>query len=136
MLIFAAAGCGGSASGPVSGRVTLNGQPLANARVSFQPIEGDPFKLPPGSVGDTDADGRYTLRVIGGQGATGAVVGKHRVTISVISRPSTSTEEVLTKPSNESKGNVPARYNSEEGGLTFTVPLGGTDAANFELTSP
>ena len=60
VLACALSGCGGGASYelvPVSGRVTLDGQPLANARVSFQPArdQSDPG---PGASGVTDAEGK------------------------------------------------------------------------------
>jgi hypothetical protein len=49
-------GCGGGPGlGNVSGKVTLDGQPLAGALVEFQPSEGR------GSIGSTDAQGVYKL---------------------------------------------------------------------------
>ena len=60
--LLLAVGCSGPGFDfvPVSGRVTKNGQPLANVRVTFQPEGENPG---PGSAGTTDADGRYTLVV-------------------------------------------------------------------------
>src|SRR5207245_3866773 len=64
---------------PVSGRVTLNGKALANCEVMFQPVHTSGNYNPgPGSYGITDADGRFTLKLIGKESA-GAVVGKHKV---------------------------------------------------------
>src|SRR5262245_1428215 len=75
-----AAGCsrsGGVAS--VSGRVTLDDKPLANVHVSFQPIAAGANRYPGGgSYAITDADGRFTLRLVEGE-RPGAFVGKHRV---------------------------------------------------------
>ena len=48
---------------PVSGRVTLDDQPLANAVVLFEPITGN-TNPGMGSVGRTDSDGRFVLRQI------------------------------------------------------------------------
>jgi len=120
-------GCGSSARyAPVSGRVTLGGKPLANAEVSFQPTEGT--NPGPGSLGKTDADGRYTLTVIGTNQA-GAVVGPHRVSVTAFEgqEPDPAAD---TAPPRKSK--VPDRYNARTT-LTFDVPQGGTDAANFDL---
>src|SRR5215470_13236777 len=83
-LAVGAVGCGNDQVAPVSGRVTLDGQPLANAAVTFQPVRTEGKGNPgPGSGGFTDADGRYTLKVTGTE-ARGAVVGKHKVTISLV----------------------------------------------------
>jgi len=56
ILAIGVAGCGGGGDGfkvaPVSGVVTLNGTPLANAQVRFQPsAKGNPG---PPSTGETD----------------------------------------------------------------------------------
>src|SRR5262245_22308276 len=81
-LLVLALGCGGGQLAPVSGRVTLNGQPLADAWLDFQPLTSSSDPNPgAGSVGQTDKDGRYTLHVVDGR--SGAVVGKHRVSITL-----------------------------------------------------
>src|SRR2546423_8011399 len=78
------AGCGGSEKiVPVSGVVKLNGQPLANAHVSFQPTaSGNNPKAGVGSYGVTDASGKYWLKTADTD-STGAVVGTHRVEINL-----------------------------------------------------
>src|SRR6476619_2717432 len=75
---IALAGCdqGGPQVAPVHGRVTLNGQPLANADVEFQPDDKQR-----GSTGRSGPDGRYS--VIFKRGQPGAIVGPHTVHISV-----------------------------------------------------
>jgi hypothetical protein len=79
-------GCGlaaGCSSGPrlaeVRGRVTMNGQPLKNVKVSFHP-DPDKGTRGAGSNGTTDADGNFTLTYEGGK--PGAVVGHHRVILT------------------------------------------------------
>jgi hypothetical protein len=76
-LVFIA-GCGGSGPrvAPVHGRITLDGQPLANADIKFQP---DGPERP--SVGRSNAEGNYDLMFKRGQ--PGAVVGMHTVRIWV-----------------------------------------------------
>jgi len=124
------AGCGGDPYDivPVSGRVTLDGDPVAEANVSFEPIgEGDELALGPGSFGMTDAEGRYTLETVDRR--RGAVVGEHRVTISTFrAAPDRSKMEVVREEE------IPARY-SGESELTFVVPPEGSAAADFELVS-
>ncbi|MDB5334881.1 MAG: hypothetical protein JWN70_500 [Planctomycetaceae bacterium] len=73
-----AAGCSGVDKGPelaeVTGKITLNDQPLANARVVFIPEDG------PASGGITNESGEYELK--GKSGDKGGVPGKNRVEIS------------------------------------------------------
>lgn len=83
-LLFVAmamtAGCNNSGLGPVSGKVTLDGKPLADVEVLFAPmaVEGNSN---PGvySYCKTDAEGNFELKTR--YGKQGAVVGKHMVTI-------------------------------------------------------
>jgi hypothetical protein len=117
---------------PVSGTVTLDNQPLANATVRFKSLaRADGNIAGPASVGLTDQSGRFTLSTTDGR--RGAVVGSHIVSISTeqirMVDPATSDQvEVIAKEV------VPQRYrgNSE---LSFDVPAGGVDNANFALTS-
>lgn len=69
-------GCGpsGLPQADVSGKVTFQGNPVADVLVSFIPEKG------PGASGKTDAEGNYTLMTK--KPGDGAVVGKHVVTIS------------------------------------------------------
>jgi hypothetical protein len=133
LLVPVAAGCGG---GPyklarVSGRVTLNGQPLVHAAVSFQPLVTEGKINPgPGSGGFTDSDGRYTLKLVGTETA-GAVLGKHKVRITLTHEENTADD----RPKRSKQKQLPARYNSRTE-LEYEVPGGGTDAADFKLISP
>ncbi len=63
---------------PVEGRVTMNGRPLAGARVIFHP-EGRSFRSPEAV---TDDEGRYRLRFC--DGYAGAPPGKYRVEVVLI----------------------------------------------------
>ena len=111
---------------PVAGRITLDGQPLADAVVVFQPIAHEESAAAgPGSHGRTDQNGRYSLEVIDPP-RPGAVVGPHRVTIST----ATSDGKDGSRPSGE---RVPRRY--RDGTLQFDVPSRGTDRADFDLTT-
>jgi hypothetical protein len=116
VLFTAGCGGGGPSLGEVSGKVTLDGQPLAGALVEFQPAEGR------GSIGVTDAQGSYRLSHT--EDLQGAVVGTHTVRITM------ADEDEDPKPRG---GPIPARYNrlSE---LTAEVQAGSNEC-NFELQS-
>src|SRR5262245_59243356 len=124
------AGCGGPTVVSVSGQVTMDGKPLPGAHVTFQPVGG--LNQPPGSgsYAKTDADGRYTLRLIQPDRA-GAVVGKHKVSISKRGGEASQQSDAGIKIPPDP---VPAKYNREST-LEYEVPPGGTDKADFELTS-
>lgn len=122
VVTLSALGCGGGPAN-VSGVVTLDGKAVEGATVTFTPDSKDGGGVG-GSYGKTDAQGRYTLRTVSGD-KPGAVVGKHKVTISQ-SIPDPNNAEGIAKEL------IPARYNAKSD-LTFDVPSGGTDKANFDL---
>jgi len=72
------AGCSqrGPQIAPVHGRITLDGQPLPKAEITFHPAGSE---RP--SAGRTDSDGRYELMFK--RGEPGAMVGQNTVTILV-----------------------------------------------------
>jgi predicted small lipoprotein YifL len=117
LLLATLAGCGtgGPEIVPVSGRVTLDGRPLENADVVFQPDEAN---RP--SSGRTDADGRYQLMYK--RGIEGARVGEHKVLITVSS-------EIVRRPPP-----IPPRYNSASE-LRAGVKSGEDNEFNFDLKS-
>lgn len=115
-------GCGGSGPkvAPVSGRVTLDGAPLAGARIRFQPEAsgGSP------SYGTADQDGHYVLGYKRGQ--PGALIGWHTVSIE---------RGGHDDPANKSKPrSLPARYNVESE-LRKEVMDVVDNVADFELTT-
>lgn len=141
-IVFAFCALCGCSSGakfaPVSGRVTLNGNPLTNAVVEFQPIAESSRDDPgPGSVGFTDADGKFTLHSQLDKSRTGAIVGKHRVRISPAGQltPGDADASDPRKPRRPAGSIIPIRYNLETT-LEFEVPSAGTSTATFELTAP
>lgn len=129
-------GCGDSAGykvAPVSGVVTLDGQPAPNVEVTFQPIGTTENPNPgPSASGRADAAGRFSLKTV--RDEPGAVVGKNRVRITTPPPPRSGGsdsgvgEEIFRDP-------IPARYNASTE-LEFDVPSGGTDQADFPLTTP
>lgn len=139
-------GCGGGAHAPVSGVVTVDGQPYPNAVVTLQPLATGGNNNPGiGSSGITDAQGRFTLMTIDGK--PGAVVGKHRLRIQTQREGSTVFVDpnVGSADSDPNAGKkkapkgpvdpIPTEWYSDAGKKEFDVPAGGTDKANFDIVS-
>jgi len=135
VALWAAAAVGGWLAGcspapanvaPVSGQVTLGGTPLAGTTVTFQPVSTGAERTPgvSGSVGKTNAEGRYTLRLIEPD-VPGAVLGKHAVTIT---SATVAGSDDATRPTGE---RAAARW--RDGSQTFEVPAGGTQRADFDV---
>jgi hypothetical protein len=142
------AGCGdGSNIAPVSGQVMLNGKPLPNAYVMFQPI-GTPENPEPGrgSMGITDSEGRFQLRYDGGP--YGAVVGRHIVRITSVQEADNKElyeryKDVGTPDGEEAvvkgakgirKEIIPPEWNTDSKKEFNVIPGGVTDAIfNIEV---
>ncbi len=122
---FAGCGSGGRPEGvaPVSGRISLGGEPLAGAIVTFLPVKQGAST----SLGRTDDEGRFTL--LYGGGIQGAQVGQHRVTITTFSRGNPDADP--PRPASPEK--VPAQYNRD---TTLTADVvEGSNTIDFELES-
>jgi hypothetical protein len=116
---------------PVTGKVELDGRPLAKAVVTFLPTGMTPGV---GSEATTNDAGEYKLRFR--RGGDGAAVGTYKVTISKRLMPDGSepvfdkNSDPATSPARES---LPPRYNAVST-LTATVPEGG-GTSDFSLQS-
>ena len=116
------AGCSGRSDlGQVSGKVTLDGEPLADARIEFSPtLQGSI------SNGRTDENGEYSLMF--SRSVAGASLGENLVRIS--------THDVGFDPS---KGEfsiperVPAKYNRNS--QLKVVVESGKNRHDFDLSS-
>ena len=119
------AGCGQSVgTAPVSGTVTLNGEPLADAHVSFEPVRDSATADAVGSFGKTNAEGHYSLELVT-SGQSGAMPGMHVVRITTAKAEDPSREDSPITPEL-----APQQYRT---GVQFEVPAGGTDTANFDM---
>lgn len=138
LIIIVSTGCGGSdlpELGQVNGTVKLDGNPLANARVSFNPENGR------GSSGVTNDSGEYELYYIATE--KGAVLGNHSVSIVSEVDPEVDAETIVElsgdtgvappKPVRKKKEPIPAKYNSKTE-LKADV-TGGDNTINFDLKS-
>src|SRR5688572_16770792 len=93
------AGCGrGAEMAPVSGRVTMGGEPVRGVFVVFhpQPREGSIEAPTRAAMAQVDDDGRYSLST--NVEGDGAAVGKHKVSIVAVQRGA------------QPPGNVPPNY--------------------------
>jgi len=121
LLCLLWAGCGSEGDlARVKGRVTLNGEPLEAATVTFQPTAdgGAP------SAGQTDAKGRYELMFT--FDTPGAMPGEHVVSITTAGTDFDEAGNELERPER-----VPAKYNRNTT-LERTVEPGG-NTIDFEL---
>jgi len=125
VLLLSGCGSDDPPMAPVSGRILVDGQPVAKLRVSFSPVgsKDNPY-AGEGSVGTTDEEGRYTLRSL--HGKRGAVVGLCQVRISTNPNPPPD------KP-NQPVRRLPSRFNDQTK-LTFQVPPQGTESADFNVS--
>lgn len=111
--------------GTVTGVVTLDGKPLADAIISFTPDEaGRP------SSGVTNREGRYQLEYSASQ--RGALVGSHRVHISTDQGGDNEGRKNQSSASS-SREKVPDRYRGTES-LTAVVKAG-RNKIDFTLIS-
>lgn len=127
------AGCSDAPSSrlvPISGVVTMDGQPLAGALVEFEPVPGragDP-SFNPSSAGTTDDEGRFRLDTPFG---SGAVPGEHLVKIWETVEVESDEEEL--HPEKKLELRLLPEFSNQ--GLPYTVPEEGTREADFVLQS-
>jgi hypothetical protein len=103
--------------GSVRGTVSLDGQPVAGARVTFWLGKGRP------SIGFTDEAGRYQLRYTVNQ--DGALIGEHRVYIST----AIAQDEEDTAPAER----IPDRFNGKSTLVREVKP--GSNIIDFDIQS-
>ncbi len=107
---------------PVTGTVTMNGEPVANANVNFQLVDGSGS-----AVGVTDSQGRYELTSF--VPGDGAVPGEYQVTVTKFSQltpsPDVSEDDADYDPDAPAmvpENLLPERYaNPATSELTATV---------------
>jgi len=128
-VFIALQGCGGGERyASVTGKVTLDGKPLAKVGVTFVPIDKPGSDLAGLTAsGATDENGQYSLRTyVQGSFRDGALVGKHKVII-------TQRETWGEGDRSFSREKLPKRYN-DTSELTADV-VAGSNQKDFELKS-
>jgi hypothetical protein len=139
-IVLFAVGCsgGGPELGVVKGKVTMDSQPLSNVLVTFVPEGGG---RP--STGTTNAEGNYSLIFLD---KDGALVGKHKVSVTTLSTAAPVTEYPSDSPeyAKQASGTgsatqkapgepIPDKYNTKTE-LVKEVKSG-DNTINLELTS-
>jgi len=129
LTLPAVTGCGGNPAAletaPVEGRVTLDGEPVSQGIVRFNPDRGRAGK------GAIQADGTFTISTYAP--GDGAVVGRHRV--AIVAQQSDGTQAFVEDVA-EVEWLVPPQYaNPSTSGLEFTVQADQPNYAEFSLTS-
>jgi hypothetical protein len=133
------AGCSGDiATLRVTGTVTFDGEPLANANVNFTPKsegQGHP------AYAITDANGFYRLQTLLGAAEAGTTPGDYDVYIISVERGEIwSADPSGTSPTSSGsmgppRSIIPERYSSAAtSGLSATVERGKPNVFNFDLT--
>ena len=121
LALSALTGCGGAGVklGKVIGKVSLAGQPLPDALVTFSPVAGGSP-----SAGKTAEDGTYTL--VYAKNVNGALIGEHTVTIS------TFRDALEDPPTPAVPEKVPFKYREAEE-LPKVSVKSGTNTLDFNL---
>lgn len=134
-MLFAACGCGGQVDGrvavyPVTGTVTVKGQPAEGAEVVLfvvgEALRGPEHPLPTGVVGP---DGKFTLGSYGI--GDGAPAGEYQVTIVW---PDVDKAADSGREASSPRDRLKDRYAvPSQSGLTATVEAGPTELPPFKL---
>jgi len=110
---------------PVRGTVTLDGKPLPYGQVLFMPDNG---RVAKGEI----VDGRFTLGTY--SASDGAVLGKHRVSVTARKPVETNLNDPLAVPQ-YNPSLIPERYSDPAtSGLVFEVTADGNEF-HIELSS-
>ncbi|EAQ81827.1 carboxypeptidase-like regulatory domain-containing protein [Blastopirellula marina] len=124
LLLIAAIqlGCSGGGLQPLQGTVTLDGQPLADAAISFSPVTGG---RP--ATGKTDADGQFTLASY--TAGDGLPAGSYKVTIVKIA----TKRQAQAAPSNSEELSETQSLGNLEQGVSFVTPVKYSSPATTDL---
>ncbi|MEL7500582.1 MAG: hypothetical protein AAFN77_23520 [Planctomycetota bacterium] len=135
ILLLVSFGCGDGlpSRAPVSGKVMLDGQPAANAKITFMPVDGSRV-----ANGLTDSTGAFSSVTTFGSG-DGAILGEHQVAITPKDPPPMPGDEISSPGGREKRvryqSPIPTKYGDpKKSGLTASVKSSGNNFT-FELDS-
>ena len=122
----------------VSGTVTFEGEPLADATINFSPqVQGQGHP----AYAITDANGHYKLQTALGKPDAGTTPGVYEISITKVKKPEKgqeyvpSTSSTASGPVTKPKSLIPERYGrTSTSGLKETV-VKGNNVFNFDLKS-
>lgn len=129
LIAMAAVGCGGGGppSGrlPISGEVTLDGQPLDQGAIQFEPTDKS-SKL---NAGGVIANGKYK---IGSE--QGLPPGKYKVSITSVAKDTRSAQDIMNNPGEQPAERIAAKFNTESAEVVEVVG-GKSNEFNFKTES-
>jgi len=136
VALMLAGGCGDSETGiptvPVSGKVTLAGEPLSGAQITFMNEEFAAYA-------ETDETGHFALTPGAPVGENKVVISKWEGGVAMNEEDGVDAEQMAAMAgmgggADAPKQLVPTEYTSAETtSLRSSVPEEGTDSANFDL---
>ncbi|MBA2116512.1 carboxypeptidase regulatory-like domain-containing protein [Bremerella alba] len=109
----------------LSGNVSLNGAPIQDGSIRFEPVAGKT------ASGSTITDGQYTIPA-----AKGLKPGKYRVFINAV-EPETeerSVDDLMNNPGPARKELIPAKYNTKSD-VTVEITEAGPNEFDFPIDS-
>ena len=126
-------GCGtGPRLAPVSGTVTLDGEPVDQVRVVFEPVMGEAdvtTEVYYSSFGITDDNGHFEMKTeVEGKVRPGALVGGHTVRFLCL-----KVETFMHDGLEDQRAVHQLPPHTRDKSMRFTVPEEGTPEANFDL---
>ena len=135
-LAVALAGCGGDEmrqpTYPVTGKVTMDGQPVANATIVFHAVDKSKFKWQEVPQGKSDEGGKFTIFTY--EMGDGAPAADYKVGIALLDPVSDDGGDQVKHT--KSKVKLPAKYaNAETSGLTAKVEQKSIELPPFDLSS-
>ena len=139
LLFVEFVGCGpsGPKTYPVTGKVTIDGKPLANCRIDFLPVDS----ANQAASGQIGADGTYTLYT-GTTGAPGAMPGKYKVVLTPEAGDDASymggeesENDVGAEPTIAESGVVPKEYMDASTTPKEVEVTAGQNTINIEIQS-
>ena len=152
IIALSSMGCSGGKYPAVSGKITANGEPVANVLVVFTPVAvGDNHTPGPWSRGVSDENGIYSLKTRYDE--LGAVVGPHQVgfewaDIDFDAMSSLKRQRADAKGDAAQTADIKKKINDLRQEIksrpkldflkvvAFEVPQNGTDSATFEIGKP
>jgi hypothetical protein len=135
LVLVLLAGCGGGDGDDlpreaVSGKVALDGQPLAEGAIQFLPEGGPDAKGPTVSGGAVIKGGAYDI-----SRAKGLTPGKYKVAITSAAPADAPAADAAPGPAPKPAAEkIPAKYNASST-LTAEVKSGGGNTFDFDLSS-
>jgi hypothetical protein len=130
-LFILIAGCSGDKRVPLSGTITLNGEPLPQASVKFIPVDQTIINTRTGA--NTDADGKFSLPK-----NRGLEPGEYIVSIYATVEYDTKTKELATVETPPTrilpKVLTPSEYN-DKSAQRFTVTARGSNVYTCDVKS-